>query len=65
MSGHFYGFGPINALTGKWDDNTLKAGHTPIGLGIASAGNGRQFASFDRKLARQARRTTRLETISL
>jgi len=54
-----------NALTGKWDDNTLKAGHTPIGLGIASAGNARQLASFDRKLARQARRTTRLEAISL
>ena len=34
-------------------------------LHLASAGNARQFATFDRKLARQARRTTTLETISL
>jgi len=34
-------------------------------LHLASAGNARRFATFDRKLARQARRTTALETISL
>src|SRR5208337_250589 len=34
-------------------------------LHLASVGNSRQFATFDRKLARQARRTTTLETISL
>jgi hypothetical protein len=65
MRGYFAGLGTKNALTGKCDDNTLKAGQTPMGLGIASAGNARQFTTFDRKLARQARRTTRLETISL
>jgi hypothetical protein len=30
-----------------------------------SAGEAKEFATFDRKLARQARRTTTLETISL
>jgi len=34
-------------------------------LHLASAGDATQFATFDRKLARQARRTTTLETISL
>ena len=34
-------------------------------LHLASAGNARQFATFDRKLAMQAKRTTALETISL
>jgi predicted nucleic-acid-binding protein len=34
-------------------------------LHLASAGNAKEFATFDRKLARQARRTTALETISL
>jgi predicted nucleic-acid-binding protein len=34
-------------------------------LHLASVGNARQFATFDRKLAKQARRTTTLETISL
>ena len=34
-------------------------------LHLARVGNARQFATFDRKLARQARRTTTLETISL
>ena len=34
-------------------------------LHLVSVGNARQFATFDRKLARQARRTTTLETISL
>jgi predicted nucleic-acid-binding protein len=34
-------------------------------LHLASAGNARRFATFDRKLARQARSTTTLETISL
>ena len=34
-------------------------------LHLASVGNASQFATFDRKLARQARRTTTLETISL
>jgi predicted nucleic-acid-binding protein len=34
-------------------------------LHLASVGNARQFATFDRKLARQARRTSTLETISL
>jgi len=34
-------------------------------LHLASAGNARRFASFDRRLARQARRTTTIETISL
>ena len=34
-------------------------------LHLASAGSAKEFATFDRKLARQARRTTALETISL
>jgi predicted nucleic-acid-binding protein len=34
-------------------------------LHLASAGNARQFGTFDRKLARQARRITALETVSL
>jgi predicted nucleic acid-binding protein len=34
-------------------------------LHLASAGNTRQFATFDRELAKQAKRTTALETISL
>jgi predicted nucleic-acid-binding protein len=34
-------------------------------LHLASAGRATQFATFDRKLARQARRTTTLETLSL
>jgi predicted nucleic-acid-binding protein len=34
-------------------------------LHLASAGNAKEFATFDQKLARQARRTTTLETISL
>jgi predicted nucleic-acid-binding protein len=34
-------------------------------LHLASVGNARQFTTFDRKLARQARRTSTLETISL
>jgi predicted nucleic-acid-binding protein len=34
-------------------------------LHLASAGKATQFATFERKLARQARRTTTLETISL
>ena len=34
-------------------------------LHLASAGNARRFATFDRNLARQARRTTRLEAVSL
>lgn len=34
-------------------------------LHLASARNARQFATFDRKLARQAKVTTVLETISL
>jgi predicted nucleic acid-binding protein len=34
-------------------------------LHLASAGNAGRFATFDRKLARQASRTTKLETISL
>ena len=34
-------------------------------LHLASVGNARQFATFDRKLAKQAKRTTTLETISL
>jgi predicted nucleic-acid-binding protein len=34
-------------------------------LHLVSAGNAKQFATFDQKLARQARRTTALETISL
>jgi predicted nucleic-acid-binding protein len=33
-------------------------------LHLASVGNVKQFATFDRKLARQVRRTTTLETIS-
>ena len=32
---------------------------------LASVGNARRFATFDRKLARQAKRTTALETTSL
>jgi hypothetical protein len=27
---------PKNALPGKWDDCTLKAGQTPVGLGITN-----------------------------
>ncbi len=34
-------------------------------LHLASAGNARRFATFDRKLAKQAKATTALETISL
>ncbi len=34
-------------------------------LHLASAGNAKQFATFDQKLAKQAKRTTTLETISL
>ena len=34
LSGCFAGFGTKNALLGEWDDCTLKAGQTPIGLGI-------------------------------
>jgi predicted nucleic-acid-binding protein len=34
-------------------------------LHLASAGNASQFATFDRKLARQASRMTTLETVSL
>jgi predicted nucleic-acid-binding protein len=34
-------------------------------LHLASAGNAKEFATFDRKLSRQARVTTTLETISL
>ena len=34
-------------------------------LHLASAGNAKQFATFDRKLARQARQLARLDAISL
>ena len=34
-------------------------------LHLASAGNAKQFATFDRKLARQARRMTKVETLVL
>ncbi len=34
-------------------------------LHLASAGNAKQFATFDRKVAKQAKRTTTLETSSL
>jgi AbrB family looped-hinge helix DNA binding protein len=34
-------------------------------LHLASAANARQFATLDRKLARQARRVTRVETLPL
>jgi predicted nucleic-acid-binding protein len=34
-------------------------------LHLASAGTANQFATFDGKLARQARRTTTIETVSL
>jgi predicted nucleic-acid-binding protein len=34
-------------------------------LHLASAGNARRFATFDRELAKPAKRTTALETISL
>lgn len=34
-------------------------------LHLASAGNARRFATFGRKLARQARRRTTLDTVSL
>lgn len=34
-------------------------------LHLASSGNARQFATFDRKLARQARRMPTVETIAL
>ena len=36
LSGGFTGLGTKNALPGKWDDCTLKAGQTPIGLGITN-----------------------------
>jgi predicted nucleic acid-binding protein len=34
-------------------------------LHLASAGNAKQFATFDRKLARQARGVTQVETLVL
>ena len=34
-------------------------------LHLASAGNARRFATFDRRLAKQASRTTTLESVSL
>ena len=34
-------------------------------LHLASAGNARQFATFDRKLARQARHATQVDAVSL
>ena len=36
LSGYFAGLRTKNALPGKWDDCTLKAGQTPIGLGITN-----------------------------